>query len=67
VGLLGTVSCWRSPADLDAWLATDTGHADAAAHAREWFAESLFARLAPIDLSAPNRAEPGSGQTGRVR
>ena len=67
VGLLGTVSCWRSVADLDAWLATDTGHADAAAQAHEWFAESLFARLTPIDLSAPNRAEPGSGQTERLR
>lgn len=60
VGLLGTVSCWRSVADLDAWLAADATHAEAAAHADEWFAESLFARLTPIDLSARNRAEPGS-------
>ena len=65
VGLLGTVSCWRSVADLDAWLAADTTHADAAAHADEWFAESLFARLSPIDLSARNRALPDSGQTER--
>lgn len=49
VGLLGTVSCWRSVADLDAWLATDSIHAEVAAHAHEWFAESLFARLAPIN------------------
>ena len=48
VGLLGTVSCWRSTADLDAWLAADTAHAEAAAHADEWFAESLFARLTPV-------------------
>jgi hypothetical protein len=50
VGLLGTVSCWRSAADLDAWLAADTTHAEAAAHGGDWFAESLFARLVPVEL-----------------
>ncbi|MFP5488897.1 MAG: hypothetical protein ACLGHQ_11400 [Acidimicrobiia bacterium] len=48
VGLLGTMSCWRSTADLDAWLTADGTHAAAAAHAGDWFAESLFARFAPI-------------------
>ena len=65
VCLLGTVSFWRSPADLDAFLASDTAHTDAAAHAREWFTESLFARFAPFDLSADNRGMNGSGQTER--
>lgn len=49
VGLLGTVSCWRSSADLAAWLSTDTAHADAAARGTEWFVESLFARFAPCE------------------
>lgn len=48
VGLLGTVSCWRSADDLDAWLATDGRHAMAAARSGDWFAESLFVRFAPL-------------------
>lgn len=58
-GLLGTVSGWRSSADLDAWLADDAVHADAMSSAGEWFAESLFARFAPVAIagerSAPER------------
>lgn len=50
VGLLGTVSGWRSVADLDAWLAANDAHAGAAVHAGVWFVESLFARFAPIDV-----------------
>lgn len=55
VGLLGTVSCWRSAADLAAWLASDGAHAAAAAQADEWFAESLFARFAPTGTAARPR------------
>lgn len=50
IGLLGTVSGWRSAADVDAWIAADATHARAASHAGRWFAESLFARFVPIDL-----------------
>lgn len=49
VGVLGTVSCWRSSADLAAWLSTDTAHADVAARGAAWFVESLFARFAPCE------------------
>jgi hypothetical protein len=66
VGLLGTLSCWRSVADLDAFLAADGAHTDAAVRAPEWFAESLFARFTPFDLSAGNQVANGTGPTGRV-
>lgn len=67
VCLLGTVSCWRSVGDLDAWRSTDASHSRTAAHAPNWFAESLFARFTPFDLSAGSRVENGSGQTERFR
>lgn len=56
VGLLGTVSCWRSAADLDAWLRSDQSHTTAAAYADEWFTESLFARFAVL----PSRPDDGN-------
>ena len=65
VGLLGTLSCWSSADALEAFLASDVTHAEAAAHAPEWFTDSLFARFTPVDLSAGNREENGSGQTER--
>lgn len=51
VGLLGTVSCWRSESDLDDAVRAHARHAAAASHAPDWFADSLFARFTPIDLS----------------
>lgn len=68
VGWLGTVSCWASGADLDAWLARDETHADVAAHADEWFAESLFARFTPVALgSGPDARTSTSSGSGCVR
>lgn len=49
VGLLGTVSCWASAEALDAFLASEGTHASVVPHAADWFAESLFARFAPVD------------------
>lgn len=61
VGLLGTVSCWRNAADIDAFAA-DRPHAAAAAHAPVWFTESLFARFHPFDLSDGSpTCLPGTG------
>jgi hypothetical protein len=66
VGLLGTLSCWRSASDLEAAVAGHRAHHAVTGEARDWFAESLFARFAPVDLSDPNREPDRSAPTDRV-
>lgn len=47
VGRLGTVSSWRSMADVERFAADPT-HRAAVAVSADWFVESLFARFAPV-------------------
>ena len=50
LGLLGTISCWESADDLDAWARSGGAHGAAVESAPDWFVESLFARFAPSRL-----------------
>lgn len=54
VGLLGTISRWRSTAAIDEFLKASEPHRAAMALADRWFAESLFARFVAraLDLGA---------------
>lgn len=48
--LVGTLSQWASVDAVDRFAAGDPIHASVARFGSEWFAESLFARFAPIGL-----------------
>lgn len=61
VGLLGTVSCWRSVEDLERF-AEGRRHVDAVGIGSAWFGESLFARFAATDVrsrTSPIRTSGG--------
>ncbi|MFZ8996964.1 MAG: monooxygenase [Ilumatobacteraceae bacterium] len=50
VAFVGTLSRWTSMDAVDRFATADQDHAAAARHGDSWFAESLFARFAPIEF-----------------